>query len=71
MPEESAFDLVSRAEQINHLKKLLATHHKNRQHYQAIKTQYGFDYPLDVLNGLRYEEEQIEKLQIELDQLTK
>ncbi len=36
---------------------------------QKIKAQYGFDCPIHVINGLRYEEEQIEKSEMELDHL--
>lgn len=69
VPEERAFDLVSRAEQIKNIKNLLSTHHKNLQRLREAEAQYGFDRPLYLLNGIAHEQEQIEKLQAELDNL--
>lgn len=69
VPEERAFDLFSKDQQIKNIKNLLSTHHKNLQRLREAESQYGFDRPLYLLNGIAHEQEQIEKLQAELDNL--
>ncbi|MFN8459109.1 MAG: hypothetical protein U0401_31415 [Anaerolineae bacterium] len=69
VPEERAFDLVSKDEQIKDIQNLLAIHHQNLQRLREAEARYGFDRPLYLLNGIAHEEEQIEKLQAELENL--
>lgn len=56
-------------EQEKQLEELLKTHLDNLSEYEKIKARYGFDVPLHIINGLKYEQEAIQKLQQELENL--
>ncbi len=68
--ESVAVELHPAAEQERQLKKRLKIHQDNLAHYQEIKARYGFDVPLPVINGLKYEEDAIQKLQQNLEDLS-